>query len=111
MSKATRDISSNLFGFYRQVAMDCGYDWGRMAGLDYVWNRAGTWPSHLLGRPGTTMLEQINSAMKEGSLPSFWVMEHPGRKMLALLEEKGIREVRQWKGMILDRKEEHGSWM
>lgn len=105
MNKEERDIFKNLVDFYTELAIHSGYDSGKFSGLDYVWNMQGTWPAYIFGKPDVKQAEALNNEIKERHLPPFWIMDDEGDKMLIeYLDERDIRSVRKWTGMILNTK-------
>lgn len=102
MSAASQEITQNLFQFYRSIADLNGYETGRIGGVDYVWNRQGSWPAYVLGTPQSGEVLKITGAMERREVPAFWIMEDTPGFDLQQLEKKGIRVIRQWTGMSVD---------
>jgi len=102
MNTARQDITQNLFRFYRRIAFLNGYETGSIGGVEYVWNRQGSWPAYILGTPAWSGAVNILRAMERREVPAFWIMEDTPGFNLRKLEKKGIRVVRQWTGMSLD---------
>jgi len=101
MSATEQNIAANIYSFYKHVAGLCNYERGDLAGCGYVWNREGSWPSFVLGNPDPDSLFEVISAMGDGLAPPFWIMEKPAVDESRILEEDGIRAIREWSGMEL----------
>jgi len=95
-------ITRNIHRFYIRVAELNGFERGSLADLEYVWNRTGDWPSYLMGIPGIETLPDVVRAIESGKVPPIWLVENPQREEIELLEESGIRSIREWKGMYLN---------
>ncbi|MCK5135871.1 MAG: GNAT family N-acetyltransferase [Bacteroidales bacterium] len=102
MDDFREDVTQNLYRFYREISGLCGYISGQICGLDYVWNQNGSWPSYILGTPGSTDIPEIVHAIERKEIPAFWIMEQTPDFEMNWLEERGVRIVREWKGMVLD---------
>lgn len=103
MHKEEKDITKNLVDFYKEIALISDYQIGKCAGIDYVWNTKGSWPAYLFGKPGTKQAEAVTWEIKKRRLPPFWIMDdQDDLEIRGFLNEKGIRPVRKWKGMILN---------
>jgi hypothetical protein len=95
-------IWMNLRRFYMSLGELCGYESGNLAGIDFVMNNNGSWPAFLLGRPDTEAISDIASSIVNNEVPPFWIMEKKDDAMLSILEDHGIRAVRQWTGMTME---------
>jgi GNAT superfamily N-acetyltransferase len=95
-------ITRNLQCFYTRVAELNGFERGKVTGIAYVWNRNGYWPSYLLGVPGIEKIPELVRAIELEKAPPFCIAENSRREETDLLEESGIRSIREWKGMYLD---------
>jgi len=103
MNKEERDIFRNLVDFYKEIALISGYQTGEFYGIDYVWNTKGSWPAYLFGKPGKKQAEAVTGEIRERRLPPFWIMDDQNdQELIGFLDEKGIRPVRKWKGMVLN---------
>lgn len=111
MSTAGKDIAANIYSFYTRVAELCNYDRGEFAGCSYVWNRKGSWPSFLLGNPQPDSISEAIAAQGAGLAPPFWIMEKADPDDAQVLEDAGVRLIREWSGMELrpDQFQEEGS--
>ncbi|MCK4748985.1 MAG: GNAT family N-acetyltransferase [Bacteroidales bacterium] len=103
MKELGKHITRNLYGFYRRTAELCGYETGHIGGLEYVWNRSGSWPSYVLGVPEPSKIPEIMNAIRQGKVPPFWILEQTGGEEIRLLEEAGVRVIREWKGMAMEK--------
>jgi ribosomal protein S18 acetylase RimI-like enzyme len=101
MSTAGKDIAANIYRFYIRVAELCDYDRGELAGCSYVWNRKGSWPSFLLGNPPPDSISEAIAAQGAGLVPPFWIMEKADPDNAQVLEDAGVRAIREWCGMEL----------
>lgn len=105
MSRETDIITGNLHGFYRRIAEKCKYETGETGGCEYVWNRSGSWPGYLFGIPDNEKIPEITEAIRQKKAPPFWILEDSNAEVNSLLEEKGVRLVRLWVGMIMQQDE------
>lgn len=102
MNQETEHIVRNLYRFYTRVAELNGFERGTIAGSDYVWNRKGSWPGYVLGVAGADSIPDLVRAIENKLAPSFCLVENSMKRELQMLEESGIRRIREWKGMYLD---------
>ncbi len=102
MSGLSREVNRNLYQFYRHIGELCGYAYGQIGVLDYVWNQKGTWPAYILGVPDRAMLSGIVTAIEQKEIPPFWIIEETPVFDLTWLEERNVRPIREWKGMTLN---------
>lgn len=102
MNPAKESITRNIHRFYTRIAELSAYEQGVVSGLEYVWNRNGTWPSYLLGAPGPDRIQEVAIAMESGQAPPFCILDTSRQEEIHLMEESGIRNIREWKGMFLD---------
>ena len=101
MSTESDMITGNLYGFYKRIAESCGYERGKTGGCDFVWNKEGSWPGYLFGIPEPERIPEIIDSIKGELAPAFWILDDSNHEVNRLLEENGVRPVRQWEGMIL----------
>jgi len=108
MNKEIRDIFKNLVDFYTEIAVHSGYESGKFSGINYVWNMNGTWPAYLFGKPDLKQAEALNNEIKERHMPPFWIMDdEKDRMLIEYLDERDIRPVRKWTGMVLNKSNYH----
>jgi GNAT superfamily N-acetyltransferase len=103
MNDQAGNITGNLHRFYGMTAALCGYEAGKVAGLGYVWNRKGSWPAYILGIPVPGDIKAAVDAIRRGEAPPFWIIDQSAHEEIRQLEESGVRTIRQWKGMVLEK--------
>lgn len=102
MNPAQENITQNIHRFYTRIAELNAYEHGMVSGLEFVWNRKGSWPSYLLGVPGPEKIPEVVRAMESGQAPPFCIVDKSRQEEIQLMERSGIRTIREWKGMFLD---------
>ena len=102
MNLEKEHITRNLYRFYTRIAELNGFDLGKIADCEFVWNRKGRWPSYFLGVSGTARIPELVQAIENKKAPSFCIVESVRKREVELLEDSGIRRIREWKGMYLD---------
>lgn len=102
MNPVKEHITRNIHRFYARVAELSGFERGTVSGFEFVWNRKGSWPSYLLGMPGPEKIPEVIRAIEFGKAPPFCIVDYSQQEEIHLLEESGIRNIKEWKGMLLD---------
>ena len=102
MNPGKEHIARNIHRFYMRVAELSGIERGEVLGFEYVWNRKGSWPSYLLGIPGLDKIPEVVRTIEFGKAPPFCIVDNSRQQEIQLLEESGIRSIREWKGMLLN---------